>query len=330
MTRAEPGATPPSARARLSAVRARLALPLVRRATGLLEGQHRSVYRGHGQDFDDLRLYQPGDDVGDIDWRASARAGSPVVKRYVATSNVAVVLVVDTGRHMSAAAARGEDKGQVAQYVAQIVAQVAQQRGDRVGLVAGDAGRVVHLPARGGRTHLEVLVRQLARTFDPAAPPGDLPRLLDRAMRQTVQRSLVVVVTDEARPDEAERAALARLRTRHAVLVVQVADADAFALDVAGGPPGRLVGSSSARERGRPTRVLRGTVTDADSGAVVPGLLRGRRRAAEAAHRARVARHDRTVATMTALGIPSVVVEGTHDALDEFVALLERQRRAGR
>jgi uncharacterized protein (DUF58 family) len=326
-----PGASGgPSARARLSAVRSRLALPLVRRATGLLEGQHRSVYRGHGQDFDDLRVYQPGDDVGDIDWRASARTGSPVVKRYVATSNVAVVLVVDTGRHMSATAARGEDKGEVAQYVATIVATVAQQRGDRLGLVAGDAGRVVHLPARGGRTQLEVLVRQLVRTFDPAAPPGDLPRLLDRAMRQTVQRSLVVVVTDEARPGEGERAALARLRTRHAVLVVQVADADAFALDVAGGPPGRIVGSSSAHERGRPTRAVRGTVTDADSGAVVPGLLRGRRRAVEAAHRARVARHDRTVATMAGLGIPSVVVEGTHDALDEFVALLERHRRAGR
>jgi|GEM_PF-35797 len=319
----------PSAGARLAAVRSRLSLPLVRRATGLLEGQHRSVYRGHGQDFDDLRLYAPGDDVGDIDWRASATNGSPVVKRYVATSNVAAVLVVDTGRHMTGLAARGEPKSHVAQYVASIVAELAHQRGDRVALVAGDAGRVEHLPARAGRTHVEVVLRRLERTFDEHAPPGDLPLLLDRAFRQTPRRSLVVVITDEARPDDAAALALRRLRSRHAVLVVQVADADAFAADVAAGPPGQLVGASSARERGRPTRVERGPVADADSGSLVPGFLRGRRRAVEAAHRARVARHERTVAVMTPLGIPWVVVEGTYDALDEFVALLERQHRAG-
>ena len=52
---------------RLAQVRARLDLPLARRAAGLLEGRHRSILKGHGQDFDDLSLYTPGDDVGDID-----------------------------------------------------------------------------------------------------------------------------------------------------------------------------------------------------------------------------------------------------------------------
>ena len=58
---------------RLAQVRARLDLPVARRASGLLEGRHRSVFKGHGQDFDDLHLYAPGEDVGDIDWKSSAR-----------------------------------------------------------------------------------------------------------------------------------------------------------------------------------------------------------------------------------------------------------------
>ena len=81
---------------RLAEVRARLELPLLRRAAGLLEGRHRSIYKGHGQDFDDLSLYQPGDDIGDIDWKSSARAGIPIIRRFVRQSNLTTILAVDT------------------------------------------------------------------------------------------------------------------------------------------------------------------------------------------------------------------------------------------
>ncbi len=92
---------------RLAQVRARLDLPVARRASGLLEGRHRSVFKGHGQDFDDLHLYAPGEDVGDIDWKSSARAGLPIIRRFVRESNLNLVLVVDTGRTMGATAPRG-------------------------------------------------------------------------------------------------------------------------------------------------------------------------------------------------------------------------------
>ena len=197
---------------RLTQIRARLALPVVRRATGLLEGRHRSVFRGHGQDFDDLHQYTPGEDVGDIDWRASARAGTPVVKRYIATSNITLVLVVDTGRHMAATAASGEPKAEVAAYAATVLAHLGQVRGDRVSLVAGDSGRLRRMPARAGSEHLEVLLRTVERSFDPDAPAGNLARLLDHVLRTTRRRSLVAVVTDEARPTADDARALARVR----------------------------------------------------------------------------------------------------------------------
>src|SRR5690606_41237160 len=97
-----------SSASRLGKIRARLALPTVRRASGLLDGQHRSIFTGNGQDFDDMVEYHPGDDVGDIDWQASARTGHPVIRRSVHESNLAMVLAVDTGRSMAATAPRGE------------------------------------------------------------------------------------------------------------------------------------------------------------------------------------------------------------------------------
>src|SRR5690625_7158420 len=72
-----------SSASRLAKIRARLDLPTVRRASGLLGGHHRSIFTGHGQDFDDMVEYHPGDDVGDIDWKASARTGHPVIRRFV-------------------------------------------------------------------------------------------------------------------------------------------------------------------------------------------------------------------------------------------------------
>ena len=319
------------ARSRLALVRARLQLPTLRRATGLLDGRHRAVWKGHGDEVDDLHVYAPGDDVGDIDWRASARSAQPVVKRYEATSNVALVLVVDTGRHMCATSAGGEPKHEVAQLVADVVAHLAHQRGDRVSLVAGDAGRVVELPAGAGTTHLEVLLRRLQRTFDPDAPEGDLARLLDRVLRRTARRSLVVVVTDEARPGAADERALARLRTRHEVMVVQVVDADLFA-DVLGAAPGTLAGGSAATDRGRPVVAPpRGRpVRDVVSGWSLPAYLRGRRGVREAVAAARAARHAEVGHRTRRLGVTSVTVESTHDVLDEMVALLGRSRRAGR
>ena len=125
---------------RLARVRGRLELPTLRRATGLLDGRHRSVFIGHGQDFDDLSPYRPGDDVTDIDWKSSARAGQPVIKRYQRESNLPLILAVDTGRTMAAHAPDGDDKRALALAVAEIFGYLARMRGDPVSLVAGDAG----------------------------------------------------------------------------------------------------------------------------------------------------------------------------------------------
>ena len=155
---------------RVARVRGRLALPTLRRATGLLDGRHKSVLLGHGQDFDDLSLYRPGDDVTDIDWKASARIGQPVIKRYQREANLPLVLAVDTGRTMAAQTPAGEDKRGLALAVAEIFAYLARMRGDPVALVAGDAGRVVDRPARSGAEHAEMLLAGRSRVRRDPAP----------------------------------------------------------------------------------------------------------------------------------------------------------------
>ncbi|MBD7951445.1 DUF58 domain-containing protein [Oerskovia rustica] len=311
---------------RLAQVRARLELPLARRASGLLEGRHRSILKGHGQDFDDLHLYAPGEDVGDIDWKSSARAGIPVVRRFVRESNVNLVLVVDTGRNMGATAASGEPKADVVSFCCALVAYLARDRGDRVALVAADAERVVQLPPRASTRDLEVLLRTVEGQLGVDAPASDLNRALDRALSAFRRRSLMVVVTDEARPGPEHEPLLRRLRVRHEVMVVAVADLSPVASGLV--PAGADRATAAAPTGGTSRRTTQ--VVDVDGTLDLPPFLRGRADVAAGAAQAARARRESVVALLRSLETEAVSVTGTHDVVPRFVELLGRAKRARR
>ena len=227
---------------RIERLRAALSLPTLRRATGLLDGRHKSVFVGRGQDFDDMSFYRPGDDISDIDWKSSARLGQPVIKRYQRESMMPMVLAVDTGRTMAAMTPSGEDKRDLALGVAEVFAYLARMRGDSVALVAGDAGRMISRPARSGAKHVETLLALLARTYEdldapvegapgvfelaPGAPPSSLPRLMERVSTWHRRRSLVILITDTAHPGPDAATWLRRLSIQHEMIVVQIEDDD--------------------------------------------------------------------------------------------------------
>lgn len=287
---------------RLAHLRARLDLPVSRRATGILDGRHRSLLQGHGQDFDDLSLYSPGDDVGDIDWKSSARAGIPVIKRFVRQSNVNVVLAVDTGRTMAATSAGGQPKGEVVAHAAGLIAYLARDRGDRVALVAADAGRMSQLPAGGGTAHLEVLLRRIERSFDRGAAPSDLPRVLRRVAAGFRRRSLVVVLTDQAHPtaSDDDARALKAVCMRHDVLVVSVADADPLEGGAAGHPE---------------------ATRDVVDGWQVPAWLQGREDLQAAAAQVRAERVQARAAMLRRMQVQEVVLRSSDDVVPELARL---------
>lgn len=309
---------PASRGSRLARARGRLSLPTLRRATGLLDGRHRSVFVGHGQDFDDLSLYRPGDDVTDIDWKASARCGQPVIKRYQRESNLPLVLAVDTGRTMAAQTPAGEDKRTLALAVAEIFAFLARMRGDTVALVAGDSQRMLTRPPRSGAEHAEMLLALLARMWAeleapapdtqhlpdlrPDAPVSDVRQLLGRVLTWHPQRCLVVLLTDTSHPDETAADQLRRLSAQHEVVAVQVAD------DVAVRP-----GAGRAR--------------DVEMTAELPAFLREDTALARDLQ-AQVEDRRRAVAQLLdRRRIEHVTVESEQTLVDSLADLLERQRR---
>ena len=306
--------------ARIERLRAALSLPTLRRATGLLDGRHKSVFVGRGQDFDDMSFYRPGDDISDIDWKSSARLGQPVIKRYQRESMMSLVLAVDTGRTLAALAPSGEDKRDLALGVAEVFAYLARMRGDSVALVAGDAGRTISRPARSGAKHVETLLTLLARTFEdldapvdgapdgvfelaPGAPASSLPRLMERVSTWHRRRSLVVLITDTAHPGPDAAIWLRRLSIQHEVIVVQIEDDDPLRPD--GG-------------RGR----------DIDLPFEIPAFLRSDAHLAAQAGLVREQWRSTVEQVLDARHVEYGVVSSEETLIDDIAELLQRERAA--
>ncbi len=212
----------------LRKVKAKTALRAHRKVRSVLDGEHGSIHKGRSMDFDDLREYVLGDDVKDLDWKATARTGRPLVKRFVATRQHAVMLVVDTGRSMSALADATSTKRDVAVFAAGVVAQLATRHGDLVGLLAGpappniskvrNAARALYIPPGSRDVHIERILRTIHDAIDTAGLPSHLDVLLDYAAQNLRRQMILVVIADDTDLTDRHRVVLRRLDAQHEVL----------------------------------------------------------------------------------------------------------------
>lgn len=165
-----------------------------RRATdSLVGGEVRSVFRGTGMEFSDVRPYAEGDDVRHLDWNLLARTGTPYVKLYTETRELTLLLVLDRSR--STIVGDPEPKAARAIEVSVLLALVALQQQDRVGLVAfGERVGPVLPPGRGHRHVYGLVQRVLA--LEPEGGGTDLAGALRTTGALLRRRALVVICSD--------------------------------------------------------------------------------------------------------------------------------------
>ncbi len=208
----------------------RLELKMRRLVNSRFAGEYRSVYKGQGMEFSEVREYQPGDEVRSIDWNVTARLQKPYVKRYVEERELTVLLLVDcsASTHFGT---RSRFKDDVALEVAAVLGLSALRNNDRVGLLAF-TDRVEHaVPPRKGRRHGLRLLRDLL-SLRPVGLRTDVAMACTQAERHLSHRSLVFVISDCN--DIGAETALRRLAARHEVVVLTVDDPVEHALPAAG------------------------------------------------------------------------------------------------
>jgi uncharacterized protein (DUF58 family) len=145
--------------------------------TSIFSGEYQSVFRGQGMEFSEVREYEPGDDVRNIDWNVTARTGTPYVKKHVEERELTVLLIVDLSGSEQFGT-RGRFKAELAAEIAAVLALSAVRNNDRVGLVIF-TDHIEHVvPPRKGRRHVLRLIReQLA--FRPSGRGTDIAGALD-------------------------------------------------------------------------------------------------------------------------------------------------------
>lgn len=197
----------------------RLEIVSNRFANDLFAGQYKSVFRGRGMEFSEVREYQPGDDVRQIDWNVTARAGRPFIKRFVEERELTVLFLVD----LSASGVFGSSRSKI-ETATEVVATLmfsALKNNDKVGLMTFGDRVLDYTPPRKGKANVLNLIRRLVGAR-PVAGPTDLAAALDYVDRVLKRRAVVFLVSDFYAPD-AERQ-LARVRRRHDLIALSLTD----------------------------------------------------------------------------------------------------------
>ena len=159
-----------------------------------LAGAYHSVFKGQGMNFDEVREYQPGDDVRAIDWNVTARMNHPFIKKFVEERELTVMLIVDVSGS-GLFGSRDQSKRELAAEIASVLAFSAIRNNDKVGLILFSDEVEKFIPPRKGRSHVLRVIREVL-FFEPRRRGTDLVNALEFMARVTAHRAIAVVISD--------------------------------------------------------------------------------------------------------------------------------------
>lgn len=186
----------------------------------VLAGEYHSVFKGQGMEFDEVREYQPGDEIRTIDWNVTARTGHPYVKRFREERELTLLFLVD----LSASGRFGSVKNmknEVATELCALLAFSAIKNNDKVGLVVFTEEVELFIPPAKGTTHVLRLISELL-SFEPKKKGTKIRAGLDFAARILNRRSIVFLISDFF--DKDYDRTLRILSRRHDLIALSVND----------------------------------------------------------------------------------------------------------
>jgi len=196
-------------------------LRTVRLVEDLMAGQYHSVFKGRGMDFDEVREYQPGDEVRRIDWNVTARTGVPHIKKYIEEREMTVMILVDA----SASSGTGsilQSKRELAAELAAVLAFSAIRNNDKVGALLFTDGAEKYIRPGKGRSHVLRLISEVL-TYQPARRGTNLTTALHHINRALSRRAVIFVISDFM--DQGFYLALKVTSRKHDVIAVPIIDA---------------------------------------------------------------------------------------------------------
>ncbi len=186
----------------------------------VLGGEYNSAFRGRGMEFEEVREYQPGDEVRTIDWNVTARAGQPFVKTYREERELTVITMVDVSPSERFGSG-SQLKVELAAEFSAVISFSAIRNGDKVGTIFFTDEVEKYIPPKKGRRHVLRVVRELL-TFQPKSRGTNVEEALRFLARVQRRRATVFIISDFI-AENFERA-LAAVKGKHDVIAVRTSD----------------------------------------------------------------------------------------------------------
>lgn len=198
----------------------RIEITTSRLVTDMLSGDYESVFKGRGIEFDEVREYQPGDEIRSIDWNVTARMGHPYVKKFVEERQLTVMILLDaSGSSFFGTSKRL--KSELAAEISAVLAFAAIQNKDRVGLLIFTDRIEKFIPPRKGRAHVLRVIRE-ALCFKPKSKGTDIEMALKYLNGVTARRAVTFIISDFFAKDF--RKSLSIANKKHDIIAVTITD----------------------------------------------------------------------------------------------------------
>jgi uncharacterized protein (DUF58 family) len=183
-------------------------------------GDYHSVFKGRGMNFEEVREYQPGDEIRAIDWNVTARLGSPFVKKFTEERELTVMLIVDVSASGNFGST-SQSKRELAAEVACLLAFSAIRNNDKVGLLLFSDRLELFIAPKKGRSHTLRIIREIL-FFDPVGQGTNPAAALDHLNKIVTRRAVVFFISDFQAEDFSR--ALAVTARRHDLIAIRIQD----------------------------------------------------------------------------------------------------------
>ena len=198
----------------------RIEIRTKRLVNDVFSGEYHSIFKGRGMEFEEVREYQPGDDIRIIDWNVTARYGHPFVKRFTEERELTVMLLVDASSSGEFGTAQ-RMKGEIAAELCSVLAFSAIKNNDKVGMIIFTDKIEKYIPAKKGSSHVLRLIREVLY-FKPEHQRTDINCALEFLGRIIKRRCVVFLVSDFLSSGFEKMLSIAN--KRHDVIAIKIVD----------------------------------------------------------------------------------------------------------
>ncbi len=187
----------------------------------IFAGEYHSAFKGRGMTFSEVRAYQYGDDIRDIDWNVTARHNQPYIKVYEEERELTVMLLVDVSASRNFGAA-GPEKREMIAEIAATIAFSAIQNNDKIGAIFFSDKVEKFISPKKGRKHILFLIRELL-DFQPESKGTDIAQAV-RYFSNALKRRCTMFLLSDFIDSSDYRTPLTVAVSRHDVMAIQVYD----------------------------------------------------------------------------------------------------------